>query len=88
MASLGRSVRKACLLVGQSRASYAYRPVARDDETLRRKIRALAHQRRRFGCPRIHLLLRRAPVMPYFDLADVINLLYFWADCYDFVLSF
>lgn len=59
VASLGRSVRKACLLVGLSRASYSYRTVARDDEALRRKIRELAHQRRRFGCPRIHLLLRR-----------------------------
>jgi putative transposase len=33
--------------------------VARDDAELREKIRELAHQRRRFGCPRIHLLLRR-----------------------------
>lgn len=59
VASLGRSVRKACLLVGLCRASYDYRPVPRDDEALRGKIRELAHQRRRFGCPRIHILLRR-----------------------------
>jgi putative transposase len=57
--SLGRSARKACLLVGLSRASYDYKPVARDDNALRARIRELAHQRRRFGCPRIHLLLRR-----------------------------
>jgi putative transposase len=57
---LGRSIRKACILVGLPRASYDYRPVARHDEELRGKIRELAHQRRRFGCPRIHLLLRRA----------------------------
>ncbi len=60
VASLGRSARKACLLVGLCRASYAYRPVARDDDELRQKIRDLAHQRRRFGCPRIHVMLRRA----------------------------
>ena len=59
MTCLGRSIRKACILVGLSRASYDYRPVARHDEELREKIRELAHQRRRFGCPRIHLLLRR-----------------------------
>ncbi len=57
--SLGRSIRKACLLVGLCRASYDYRPVARDDDALRQKISQLAHQRRRFGCPRIHILLRR-----------------------------
>lgn len=59
VANLGRSIRKACLLVGLGRASYDYRPVAGDDDTLRQKIRELAHQRRRFGSPRIHLMLRR-----------------------------
>ena len=59
MTNLGRSARKACLLVGLSRASYDYKPVSRDDGALRARIRELAHQRRRFGCPRIHLLLRR-----------------------------
>ena len=57
--SLGRSIRKACLLVGLSRASYDYKPVADRDDKLRERIRELAHQRRRFGCPRIHILLRR-----------------------------
>ena len=59
MTSLGRSIRKACLLVGLTRASYDYQPVKGRDDKLREKIRDLAHQRRRFGCPRIHLLLRR-----------------------------
>jgi putative transposase len=45
--------------VGLPRASYDYKPAVRHDEELREKIRELAHQRRRFGCPRIHLLLRR-----------------------------
>ena len=58
--NLGRSARRSCLLVGLSRARYAYNPVARDDTALRARIRELAHQRRRFGSPRIHLLLRRA----------------------------
>lgn len=59
MASLGRSIRKTCALVGLSRASYDYKPVERNDTELREKIRDLAHQRKRFGCPRIHLMLRR-----------------------------
>jgi len=45
--------------VGLPRESYNYKPVAGRDDELREKIRELAHQRRRFGCPRIHLLLRR-----------------------------
>jgi putative transposase len=57
--SLGRSIRKACILVGLSRASYDYRPRERNDAELREKIRELAHKRKRFGCPRIHLMLRR-----------------------------
>jgi putative transposase len=57
--SLGRSIRKACLLVGLLRSSYDYKPVVKNDDELREKIRELAHQRKRFGCPRIHLLLRR-----------------------------
>jgi putative transposase len=46
--------------VGLPRASYDYQPVAGNDNELREKIREFAHQRRRFGCPRIHLMLRRA----------------------------
>jgi putative transposase len=59
VASLGRSIRKACFLVGLARASYDYKPALNDDASLRERMRQLAHQRRRFGCPRIHLLLRR-----------------------------
>ena len=59
MTSLGRSIRRACLLVGLPRASYDYQPAQKHDEDLREKIREIAHRRRRFGCPRIHLMLRR-----------------------------
>lgn len=57
--SLGRNIRKSCIPVGLSRASYDYRPVDRYDEGLREKIRELAYQRKSFGCPRIYLMLRR-----------------------------
>ena len=59
MTSLGRSIRKSCILVGLSRASYDYKPITKKDTDLREKIREMAHQRKRFGCPRIHLMLRR-----------------------------
>jgi benzoylformate decarboxylase len=36
--SLGRSIRKACILVGLARASYDWRPVVRDDTELRRPV--------------------------------------------------
>lgn len=45
--------------MGLPRASYDYKPVEKNDNELRERIRELAHQRRRFGCPRIHLMLRR-----------------------------
>ena len=61
--SLGRSIRKSCILVGLSRASYDYKPVERNDADLREKIRELAQQRKRFGCPRIHLMLRREGIV-------------------------
>ncbi len=63
VSSLGRSARRACLLVGLNRASYQYRPVSNDDQALRQKIRQLALSRRRFGSPRIHLLLRREGIV-------------------------
>ena len=44
MTSLGRSVRKACLLLGMTRASCNYRPVVADrDEKLRQRMRELTH---------------------------------------------
>jgi putative transposase len=49
--------------VGLPRASYDYQPVTGRDDELRERIRELAHQRRRFGCPRIHLLLRREGIV-------------------------
>lgn len=49
--------------MGLPRASYDYQPVTGRDDELRERIRELAHQRRRFGCPRIHLLLRREGIV-------------------------
>lgn len=52
--------RRACFLVGLSRASFHYRStVAASDSALSERITELAHERRRFGYRRVHQLLRR-----------------------------
>jgi putative transposase len=59
MQSFGLSARKSCLLVGLNRAPLAYQPKTPDDGLLRKRLRELAGQRKRFGSPRLHNLLRR-----------------------------
>ncbi|MAO13479.1 IS3 family transposase [Marinobacter sp.] len=57
------SQRRACFLVGLSRASFHYRStVAAGDSVLSERITELAHERRRFGYRRVHQLLRREGV--------------------------
>jgi len=57
------SQRRACFLVGLSRASFHYRStVAASDSALCERITELAHERRRFGYRRVHQLLRREGV--------------------------
>jgi putative transposase len=47
-------------MIGLSRTSFCYKPVAKpDEEVIRRRLRKLAETRRRFGCPRLHVMLRR-----------------------------
>lgn len=55
----GLSIRRACGLVGLWRSTQQYQPHRADDSALRGRLRALAEQRRRFGAPRLHVLLRR-----------------------------
>ena len=57
--TFGLSNRKACNLIGLWRATYRYRHRKADDDTLRARLRELADQRRRFGCHRLHVILRR-----------------------------
>ena len=51
-------VRRGCRLMMQSRTVYNYRS-CRDDRAITRRIRELAVTRIRYGCQRIHILLRR-----------------------------
>ncbi len=54
------SQRRACCLIGISRNTLRYEPKKnKQDDLLRKRMREVAEQRRRFGCPRIHVMLKR-----------------------------
>ena len=53
------SARRACQLVALQRSSWFYRAHGRDDTVLRQRLRELAQVRIRYGCQRLHTLLRR-----------------------------
>lgn len=57
--SLGLSERRACLLVDISSSVYRYQPKPDDDDQVRKRMRELAEQRKRFGSPRLHIMLKR-----------------------------
>jgi putative transposase len=61
--SLGLSERKACWLVNISASVYRYQPKPDNDVTLRQRLRELAEQRKRFGSPRLRILLKREGVV-------------------------
>ena len=56
------SERRAAQLVRCCRMTIRYASVRADDANLRDPMKAIAHERRRFGYRRIHVLLRRAGV--------------------------
>ena len=56
-ALLDVSERRACRVVGADRTVIRYQSRCGDDGALREKLRDLAHQRRRFGYRRLHILL-------------------------------
>lgn len=57
----GLSVRRACSLIGIWRTSFAYKPKGKGPEeaVIRARLKEHALRRRRFGCPRLHVMLRR-----------------------------
>lgn len=57
------SQRRACDVLGVDRTLIRYQSRRADDAALREKLRDLAHQRRRFGYRRLHILLRRDGVI-------------------------
>lgn len=55
----GLSLRRACRLVKLTLASFYYKPQPDRNVALRARLKELAEQRRRFGSPRLHLMLKR-----------------------------
>ncbi len=53
------SERRACRIIGVDRTQVRYQRGSRTMRDLRARIKALAHERRRFGYRRLHILLRR-----------------------------
>lgn len=58
----GYSERKACQLVGANRASVRYSSKKPEELLLKGKITNIAHEKRRYGYRRIHMLLKREGV--------------------------
>jgi len=48
-----------CGLLGLHRSTMHYKNRKKDDSDIRKRLKELAQQRRRFGSPRLHILLRR-----------------------------
>ena len=59
MERFGLGQRRACRLTGLSRNTLRYKSKPDKDETVRKMLRELAQQRQRFGCRRLHVLLKR-----------------------------
>lgn len=57
------SKRKACSLTDISRSSHKYSSKLNDDTEIRKRIKQLAHKHKRYGCPRIHAMLRKEGYM-------------------------
>src|SRR5215210_3755866 len=53
------SERRACKAIGCCRMTMRYKTTRADDATLRQRMKAIAHERRRFGYRRLHVLLKR-----------------------------
>ena len=62
-ALLDVSERRACWIIDADRRVIRYLSRRDDDSALREKLRDLAHQRRRFGYRRLHILLRRDGIL-------------------------
>ena len=59
MRAHGVSERRACSALPVDRSSMRYRPRRPDDVPLRTRLKALSHERKRFGYHRLHLMLAR-----------------------------
>jgi len=58
MSAYGMSERRACTTIRVDRSSVRYQSRRPDDDPVRERLRELAHDRRRFGYRRLHVLLQ------------------------------
>jgi putative transposase len=63
--SFGLSIRRSCSLIGIWRSSFVYKDKDKrpDEAVIKARLKELAQKRRRFGCPRLHVMLRREGFM-------------------------
>ena len=61
--AFGLSERWACKAIGCCRMTVRYESTRPDDRDLRERMKAIAHERRRFGYRRVHILLKREGYM-------------------------
>jgi len=59
VARFGLSERHVCRLIELDRHTFRYRSRRQEDAALRTRIREMAERKRRYGCPRIYVRLRR-----------------------------
>jgi putative transposase len=57
--AFGMSERRACKAIGCCRMTVRYESTRPDDRDLRERMKVIAHERRRFGYRRVHILLKR-----------------------------
>ena len=59
MERFGLSQRRACRILSITRQTLRYDGKKKDEEQIRKRMREIAERRRRFGSPRIHVMLQR-----------------------------
>jgi len=59
----GLSIRKSCSLTDIQKSSYFYVPKTSDDDAIIKTMHKLAEKHKRYGCPRIHRMLRRQGIV-------------------------
>jgi putative transposase len=59
ISTFGRSERRACRLVTLSRSTNRYQNNKKDDHVLRNRMKELADKHKRYGSPRLHVLLKK-----------------------------
>lgn len=59
MAEMGLSERRSCRIVGLARSVQQYHPVPRDGAELVARLRIMASENSRYGCPQLHAKLQR-----------------------------